>query len=97
MSINYYVADRKPAVAGQFYPAKADELEKEIIQLFSKAAPKKYEHVRAIISPHAGYIFSGTVAASAFNQIDTTVNYKHIFILGSSHHYHFDGAAVYCN
>jgi len=87
--------DRKPAVAGQFYPAGPEKLHQELIKLFAEAAPKKYQHVRAIISPHAGYVFSGNVAASAFNQIDEKKNYKHVFILASSHQTPFDGAAIY--
>ena len=62
--------NRHPAVAGQFYPAHPDVLQRELESLFSMAAPQKQGRVRAVISPHAGYIFSGTVAASAFNQFD---------------------------
>jgi AmmeMemoRadiSam system protein B/AmmeMemoRadiSam system protein A len=53
--------------------------------------------VRAIISPHAGYVFSGKVAASVFNQIDGTKTYENIFIIASSHQEHFTGASVYCD
>jgi len=89
--------DRKPAVAGKFYPASPDNLQQEISELFAEATPKKYHNVRAIICPHAGYVFSGRIAASAFNQIDKEVSYKRVFILASSHHESFNGAAVYCD
>ena len=51
--------------------------------------------VRAIISPHAGYVFSGTVAASAVGFIPSDVDYDNIFIIGSSHRVSFPGASVY--
>jgi len=89
--------DRKPAVAGQFYPASADMLQKEVESYFRDAVEKKYHNVRAIICPHAGYIFSGKVAASGYRQVDETAQYKLVFILASSHHFHFDGASVYCD
>lgn len=89
--------NRHPAVAGQFYPANADVLQQELAVLFAKATPKQYEHVRAIICPHAGYVFSGEIAASAFNQIDESVSYKRIFLIASSHRAHFEGASVYCD
>lgn len=69
--------DRQPAVAGQFYPAKREELNEMLRQLFTKAAPRKnIKDVVAIISPHAGYVFSGVVAASSFHQIDSLKEYK---------------------
>ncbi len=89
-------ADRRPAVAGQFYPANTAELKAQLKTLFSKAAPPgKFENVLAIIAPHAGYVFSGTVAASGFNQLDPNREYENIFLIGSSHHIAFDGASVY--
>lgn len=97
MSDRYPVFNRKPAVAGQFYPANPDVLQQELSELFAVAAPKECKHVRAIISPHAGYVFSGEIAASAFNQIDNSVDYKRIFLIASSHQAYFEGASVYCD
>ena len=96
MNTDFSAFDRHPAVAGQFYPADARELEKQLERLFQEAVPKNHEQVRAIISPHAGYVFSGRIAASAFNQIDTSVACQRVFILGSSHHFRFEGASVFC-
>lgn len=48
----------------------------------------------AIISPHAGYIFSGDVAASIFNTIDPNKEYKNIFIISTSHTSNYIGAAI---
>ena len=89
--------DRQPAVAGKFYPADPDKLQQELTNLFAEAVPKQCNQVRAILSPHAGYIYSGRVAASAFNQIDGKISYKRIFLIASSHHYSFNKAAVYCD
>lgn len=91
-----HLQDRSPAVAGQFYPRQKDELTATLKDLFSKAVPSKnFRDVVAIIAPHAGYVFSGEVAASAYNQIDPAREYENIFILGPSHHVGFDGASVY--
>ncbi|MDD2289027.1 MAG: AmmeMemoRadiSam system protein B [Bacteroidales bacterium] len=86
---------RVPAVAGRFYAATPGKLQEELEQLFTQAREKECNNVRAIISPHAGYVFSGGVAASAFNQIDARKKYKRIFVIGSSHHVSLQGAAVY--
>ena len=88
--------DRQPAVAGSFYPARREELLAALKQLFTDAAPsKEIKNIIAVISPHAGYVFSGEVAASAFNQIDPEKEYENVFILGSSHYISFDGASIY--
>jgi MEMO1 family protein len=86
----------RPNVAGQFYPADSSELRKMLAEMFSLALPdQKAGEVLAIISPHAGYIFSGKVAASAFNQADPDKKYKTIFVIGSSHKMSFEGASIY--
>ena len=88
--------NREPAVAGQFYPSSASDLQNELEKLFSSATTMKTSQpLRAIVSPHAGYIFSGEVAATAFKQIPANKSYKNIFVLASSHRYTFGGAAVY--
>lgn len=88
--------DRQPAVAGTFYPADKNELSSTLADLFNRAAPSKnIPNVVAVIAPHAGYIFSGIVAASSFNQIDPQKSYDNIFVIGSSHHVAFDGASIY--
>jgi MEMO1 family protein len=88
--------DRQPAVAGSFYPANREELNAALKQFFTHAAPSKdIQNIIAVISPHAGYVFSGEVAASAFNQLDPAKEYQNIFILGSSHYIAFEGASIY--
>ena len=89
-------ADREPYAAGKFYSSDKETLTKDLSQLFLSCV-KTTENwkVRAIISPHAGYIFSGGIAASAFSCIPKNADYKNIFIIGSSHIMSFDGASVY--
>jgi AmmeMemoRadiSam system protein B len=88
--------DREPFVAGSFYPADKDSLNKDLALLFMNSIKSTGDKpVRAIIAPHAGYIFSGSIAASAFSAIPQSAVYKNIFIIGSSHRVSFDGASVY--
>jgi AmmeMemoRadiSam system protein B/AmmeMemoRadiSam system protein A len=89
--------DRQPVAAAiGFYPSNKDILEKNLSQLFEscKKLPGSL-NVRAIISPHAGYVYSGKIAAAAFSAISRDHNYKNIFIIGSSHTMFFNGASVY--
>lgn len=89
-------ADREPVAAGRFYSANKETLTKDLEQLFSTCTKTAEEwKVRAIISPHAGYVFSGRIAASAFASIPKNAHYKNIFLIGSSHVMAFDGASVY--
>lgn len=87
--------DRKPAVAGRFYPKEERALRDTLRNLFLKARPSELKNVRAIICPHAGYIFSGEVAASGFNQADPEKQYDNVFLIASSHQLFFEGASVY--
>ncbi|MEN8121533.1 MAG: AmmeMemoRadiSam system protein B [Bacteroidota bacterium] len=87
--------NRKAVVAGKFYPQDKNELKNQLVEHFAKAKPPKTNNVLAIISPHAGYVFSGEVAASAFNQLDIKKKYKRIFLIGPSHYVSFNGASIY--
>ena len=88
--------NRKPFAAGRFYPDNPDELEAKLKLMFLKSAQKKFTlNPLAILVPHAGYVYSGEVAASAYNQIDPYSKFERIFIIGSSHTTEFTGAAVY--
>jgi MEMO1 family protein len=88
--------DRKPVVAGSFYPSDKENLTKDLSRLFGtcKKSPGTW-NVRAIISPHAGYVYSGKIAAAAFSSVPKNKIYKNIFIIASSHIMAFDGASVY--
>ncbi len=88
--------DRQPVAAGRFYSANKEILEKDLRQLFEICVKGTNNiKVRAIISPHAGYVFSGKVAASAFSTVDKNSEFKNIFVIGSSHIMAFEGASVY--
>lgn len=87
--------NRRPVVAGQFYPAEKQALKSSLKKYFNQAETETVENTMAIISPHAGYVFSGTVAASAFNQINANKEYENIFVLASSHKVTFNGASIY--
>jgi AmmeMemoRadiSam system protein B len=89
------LVDRQPAVAGQFYPADSATLRSDLSKLFATALPQHTVTVLAIIAPHAGYVFSGEVAATSFNQLDPDKKYDNIFILASSHRMSFEGASIY--
>ena len=82
-------------VAGQFYPADKDFLSQLIDQFFSRANPEKVEgNIFCLISPHAGYEFSGQIAAFGYKLIKG-LPYKTVIIIGPSHYYGFQGASVY--
>ncbi len=85
---------RNPAVAGMFYPADPEELQTTIHNMLAKA--KADQPVpKAIIAPHAGYIYSGPVAASAYACLASATNtIKQIILLGPSHRYPFRGIAA---
>ncbi len=90
------LTDRQPYAAGRFYTDNRQALSADIAGLFASCSrtPASWD-VRAIIAPHAGYVFSGKIAAEAFHAIPPSSVYKNIFIIGSSHVMSFDGASVY--
>lgn len=88
--------DRMPVAAGRFYSAGKESLTKDLTQFFSSCAKTEVAgKVRAIITPHAGYVYSGSIAASAFSSIPKNTVFKNIFLIGSSHVMAFEGASVY--
>jgi AmmeMemoRadiSam system protein B/AmmeMemoRadiSam system protein A len=88
--------DRNPVAAGKFYPANKETLIKDLAQLFADCKKTAgNQNVRAIISPHAGFIYSGKIAAAAYSTIPRNTKFKNIFLIGSSHVMGFNGASVY--
>lgn len=89
--------NRMPVVAGQFYPNNPAQLRSELAYYFATAKPAKEKTATtiAILSPHAGYVFSGAVAASSYNQLPENIYYEKIFLLGTSHRIYFEGASIY--
>lgn len=72
--------NRKPVVAGQFYPGTKSALDAEVKRYLSvKAHPRK---VIAAIAPHAGYVYSGTVAGEVFANVEVP---KRCIILSPNH------------
>jgi len=81
---------RDPIVAGTFYPDDSELLKKMILGFLDNATVEKHKTpVKAIIVPHAGYVYSGPVAAYSFKSI-ANYCYKKIILLGPSHHFSFD-------
>lgn len=87
---------REPVAAGRFYPDDKKELKADLEQLFLVCQPPfNLQKIRALIAPHAGYVFSGEVAASAYNQLDSEANYQRVFVIASSHCARYQGASIY--
>ena len=84
---------RSPAVAGSFYPAQAEVLEAQVKALLANRPKKSAKRPQVLVVPHAGYEYSGQVAASAFKEIEGE-NYERVMLLGPSHHFWFEGAAA---
>ena len=86
----------RPATqAGRFYESDARLLGHEVDSLLARHAQRTGdEDVAALIVPHAGYYFSGNVAASAYARLHPEKKYKRIFLLGPSHHEWLNGASV---
>ncbi|MCM8781621.1 MAG: AmmeMemoRadiSam system protein B [Candidatus Omnitrophica bacterium] len=71
---------RNPAVAGKFYPSKAAAIEKQLFEFIDKTARRV--NAIGIVSPHAGYIYSGPVAGSIYSKIELKTTY---ILLGPNH------------
>lgn len=87
------MSERKSVVNGHFYPNTKEEIE-EFIKAFNKQSFKcEFKNIKAIIVPHAGYIYSGFTANSAY-KLASSQNYKRIVVIGPSHRVPFEGASV---
>jgi len=86
---------RTPAAAGRFYPAQPEELRRMINDLLDRIQPDGASVPKAIIAPHAGYLYSGPVAASAYAQLRPARQIiNRIILLGPSHAVAFNGLAA---
>ncbi len=81
---------RRPAVAGTFYPDDPDELSAVVSRLLESAPPR--QPAKAIVAPHAGYVYSGPIAASAFRALPCGV--RRVVLLGPSHFARLRGVAA---
>ena len=88
---------RLPAVAGSFYPESADELRTDVQSFLESAnfdqsarsAPK------VLIAPHAGFVYSGSVAASAYARVTSLAgSIERVVLLGPAHRVNVPGLAL---
>lgn len=88
---------RPAAVAGMFYPRDARELQREVAELIDgvdNLAPR-FGHPKALIVPHAGYIYSGPVAARAYDELGAARGIvKRVVLLGPVHRVPVRGLAL---
>ncbi|MGR8934107.1 MAG: AmmeMemoRadiSam system protein B [Gammaproteobacteria bacterium] len=86
---------RHPAVAGSFYPSDAKHLQQEVDRYLREAAVPTTPAPKAIVVPHAGYIYSGPVAASAYRCLQPVCEtIRRVVLLGPSHRVAFRGLAL---
>lgn len=86
---------RPAAVAGQFYPASAHALDRMVDQYLADAVSNRTTDPKAVIAPHAGYIYSGPIAGSAFRPwVEVADSIKRVILIGPSHYVSFDGLAL---
>jgi AmmeMemoRadiSam system protein B len=86
---------RPPVAAGSFYPGRAAELAETVERLLAAARPSPLAgELRALVAPHAGYVFSGAVAATAFATLPPQARSLRVAVLGPSHFAPLCGVAV---
>jgi len=83
---------RPPAVAGQFYPDQPDQLRRLVERLLT--SPEPGQPAFGVMSPHAGYLYSGTIAGATFAGVKAP---KTAVILGPNHHGLGHPAAVFAS
>ena len=83
---------RAPSVAGFFYPADPVELEETVRRLIEEA-PASNAEPRALIAPHAGYVYSGPIAATGYSAVQREI--ERVVLLGPAHRYPFRGVATH--
>jgi AmmeMemoRadiSam system protein B len=87
---------REPAVAGHFYPGSAPALSASVEALLGSAPPAEAPPVRpvALVAPHAGYVYSGGVAASAYRLLSPGA-FDRVVIIAPSHRVPFPGSSIW--
>lgn len=87
---------RPPAVAGSFYPGSRADLSALVDQLLRNAHPHEEPRApKAIVVPHAGYVYSGPIAASAFKLFEPIAErIERIILVGPAHRAYIDGMAA---
>ncbi len=87
---------REAVWAGKFYEARPDQLSRHLEYLFknAKKPPAFSGKILALIAPHAGYVYSGRVAASAYSLVHGK-DYQSVIIIAPSHRHRFRGCSIY--
>jgi MEMO1 family protein len=86
---------RESVIAGSWYPGDPGQLTKDIKGYLAKVPAQKIDgELVAVISPHAGYIYSGQVAAYSYKLLEGR-HYDFVVIVAPSHHARFNGASIY--
>jgi len=91
------MSTREPAVAGTFYPADPDILQQTVCELLEKAGSKDKSSasIKAMIVPHAGYVYSGELAAQAYASLNmVSEKIKTVALIGPAHKVYFRGIAT---
>ncbi len=86
---------RKPVVDGSFYPEDSSVLSSTIDQYLNNVDVEVQGEILGVISPHAGYIYSGQTAAYVYNILKKGKDKNLVILLGPSHRYYVKGFAVY--
>ena len=86
---------REATVAGSFYPADPGELQSMVHRMLDASAPGAGPPPKALIVPHAGYVYSGPVAAAAYSRLRPhRARYRRVVLLGPGHCVSFRGLAA---
>ena len=86
---------RKSVIAGSWYPGSPSVLRRDIENYFNSVSEVKLKgEVVGLIAPHAGYIYSGKIAAHAYNLIRDE-KYDVVIVIGPSHRVAFHGVSVF--
>ena len=89
------MSTRQAAVAGLFYEADKMPLQAQVNTLLETTKSKVVNDIKALIVPHAGYIYSGTTAAEAYQTIKSRVGViKRVVLFGPAHRVYLDGMAI---
>jgi len=86
---------RTPTVAGLFYPNDPEQLRQEINSFLLNANPSiQTNNIFGIVSPHAGYTYSGKTAAHVYKLLDGR-HFRRVIIISPSHNEYFPGISIY--
>jgi AmmeMemoRadiSam system protein A/AmmeMemoRadiSam system protein B len=94
-TISHAAEVKESDLAGSWYPASKTQLEAQLKSYLDAASPEKVDgNILALIVPHAGYVYSGPVAAYGYKAVEGK-GIKTVIILGFSHRKYLDGVSVY--